>query len=287
MGLILSQYKNAEQFLAQTGKILYSRASANNLMLGICERLVRDPEAYECPFYFTVMDEDDKLLIGAVMTPPHNLVLAGNIGFKAALPDLVDYLLEEHIPVPGVIGPVDLSEAFTRVWEQKTGDNSTVGMYQRVYELRHVRLPEMPPGHFRTAGLEDLQIIATWFRAFEKEALSETHDLNVERAQQFIEKGKSFVWERDGKPVSMALKTRPMAHSITVSGVYTPPENRRQGYATALVARLSQHLLELGFDFINLFTDLENPTSNAIYQKIGYHPICDFRMYKFIKENDG
>ncbi len=82
----------------------------------------------------------------------------------------------------------------------------------------------------------------------------------------------------------MAMKTLPIAHSITINGVYTPPENRCQGYATALVAHLSQHLLDLGYKFVNLFTDLENPTSNSIYQKIGYHPVCDFRMYSINRE---
>ena len=96
--------------------------------------------------------------------------------------------------------------------------------------------------------------------------------------------GQVFVWEHHGEPVSMAIKTRPIAHSITVSGVYTPPEYRRQGYATALVARLSQHLLDSGYKFINLFTDLGNPTSNSIYRKIGYHPVCDFRMVSFSQD---
>jgi len=284
MGLLLSQYKDAGQFLAVTGTFLYSRESINNLILGICERLVRDPEVYENPFFATIVDEDNALLLAAVMTPPHNIILAGGDDFEKALPDLLDYLIEEHIPVPGVIGPIELSEAFARLWRQRTGETSTIGMYQRVYELRHVRLPKLPAGHFRVASPKDTQTIAKWFQAFEVEALDETHDLDIERAKRFIDSGKAFVWEREGELVSMALKTRPMAHSITVSGVYTPPEHRHQGYATALVARLSQHLLDLGYEFLNLFTDLENPTSNAIYQKIGYHPVCDFRMYKFNPE---
>ena len=93
-----------------------------------------------------------------------------------------------------------------------------------------------------------------------------------------------FLWEDGGQPVAMAMSSRPLQHSITVSAVYTPPEHRQQGYATALVARLSQHLLDMGYEFINLFTDLENPTSNSIYQKIGYNPVIDFRSYKFFPQ---
>jgi hypothetical protein len=283
MGLSLSRYTDAEQFLAVTGEFLYSRASHNNLMLGVCERLVHNAEAYEDPFFATITDEADKLLLAAVMTPPHNIILAGSDSFKQGLSDLMDYLVSEHFHIPGVIGPVDLSEAFAKLWRKVTGEVSTIGMYQRVYELRHVRLPKIPSGHFRVAHPQDVHTLAEWIQAFEREAMDEIHPVNLERAQRLVGQGKCFVWEREGVLVSMALKTRPMAHSITISGVYTPPEHRRQGYAAALVARLSQHLLDSGYQFINLFTDLENPASNSIYQKIGYHPVCDFKMYKFEK----
>jgi len=284
MGLLLSHYKDAESFLAVAGEFLYSRESINNLTLGVCERLVRDPEAYQGPFFAAVAD-GGALLLTAVMTPPHNIILAGGDDFEQGMPVLVDYLLKKHIPVPGVIGPTEISETFTKLWRKRTGEGSTTGMYQRVYELRNVRLPKLPAGYFRVARTEDLDTIAKWLQAFEREALEEIHDVNLERAQRLIDDSKVFVWERDGELVSMALKTRPMVRSITVSGVYTPPEYRQNGYATALVARLSQYLLDSGYQFINLFTDLENPTSNSIYQKVGYHPVCDFRMYTFEKEH--
>jgi uncharacterized protein len=282
MGILLSQYESADDFLAGAGEFLYSRESMNNLILGVCERLVRDPEAYQYPFY-AVVREDDSLLLAAVMTPPHNIILAGNGHFQRGLPCLIQFLVEENIHVPGVIGPVELSEAFSKLWRKQTGEDSTIGMYQRVYELRHVRLPKLPPGYFRVAQNEDVEVIAEWLQAFAREALVENREVNLDRAQKIIDDNKAFVWEREGELVSMALKARPVAHSITVGGVYTPPKRRRQGYATALVARLSQLLLDSGYQFINLFTDLKNPTSNSIYQKVGYHPVCDFRMYKFEK----
>ena len=79
----------------------------------------------------------------------------------------------------------------------------------------------------------------------------------------------------------MAMKTRPTRRGISVSFVYTPPEFRRRGYATACVAELSRLLLESGRQFCSLFTDLANPTSNHIYQQIGYRPVADFDQYSF------
>ena len=90
-----------------------------------------------------------------------------------------------------------------------------------------------------------------------------------------------YLWDVGGVPVSLAGGTRPGVHCISVGPVYTPPEHRCRGYASACVAALSQHLLDAGWEFCTLFTDLANPTSNSIYQKIGYRPVCDFNEYLF------
>ena len=79
----------------------------------------------------------------------------------------------------------------------------------------------------------------------------------------------------------MIGKTRPSENGISVGPVYTPPEQRGRGYATHLTAAFSQHLLDAGYRFCTLFTDLANPTSNSIYQQIGYRAVCDFAMITF------
>jgi uncharacterized protein len=63
--------------------------------------------------------------------------------------------------------------------------------------------------------------------------------------------------------------------------VYTPPEHRRKGYASACVATLSQTLLNQGYKYCFLFTDLANPTSNHIYEAIGYQSVGDLSDYSF------
>lgn len=277
----LIRYDQAAAFLADVGEALYADAAVNNLMLGICERLVQDPSAYANPLFLAVGDQVGALLLAAVMTPPHNLILAEGTNFEQGVGKLIDYLLANSIEIPGVIGPVDCAESFYNRWRAVSGKDGKVEMYQRVYELRQVRLPQLPSGFFRVARPEDAPLIASWMQAFELEALNKDEPLKQEWAERFIRKGNAFIWEDHGQPVSMAIKNRPLKHSATVSGVYTPLEHRRQGYASALVARLSQHLLDMGYAFVTLFTDLENPTSNAIYQKIGYHPVIDFRSYKF------
>jgi hypothetical protein len=154
------------------------------------------------------------------------------------------------------------------------------GMRLRIYELRRVTPPRYSPGWLRPAGEKDSSLVVGWMEAFNQEAAPNNPPPDPEATRRRIADGSIFLWDDNG-PVSMALKTRPTQHGISVGAVYTPPEHRRRGYATSCVAVLSQQLLDAGFDYCTLFTDLSNPTSNDIYQQIGYRSVCDFREIKF------
>jgi hypothetical protein len=79
----------------------------------------------------------------------------------------------------------------------------------------------------------------------------------------------------------MAGLARPTRRTTSINAVYTPPEERRNGYATALVAAVSAEGLRRGKSSCVLYTDLANPVSNSIYPKIGYRPVCDSSQYRF------
>jgi hypothetical protein len=279
----LSLHTDAQTFLAAAGPMLYTRETVNNLILGVSERLARAPHAYENPFFATVNSDDGEICLAAVMTPPHNLILAGEPGAETGFATLIDLLKGYLIPTPGVVAAAELAEQFAADWTQLTGEVGEVSMRMRVYELRQVSLSTFPHGTFQQACPADIPTIARWMQAFEHEALGKTHDLDIPRAEQLVTAGNAFTWMLGDQPVSMAMKSRPIAHSITVGGVYTPPEQRCHGYASAVVANLSQHLLDEGYQFVNLFTDLDNPTSNQVYQDVGYHPVHDFLAYRFTK----
>jgi predicted GNAT family acetyltransferase len=100
----------------------------------------------------------------------------------------------------------------------------------------------------------------------------------VERALA-SEHRQLWFWTVDGEPVALAGAGNPTLNGVRIGPVYTPPERRKRGYASALVAHLSQHLLDSGHRFCFLFTDLNNPTSNHIYQDVGYRPVSDVNKY--------
>ena len=228
------------------------------------------------------VEDDGRLLAAAVMTPPHRLILHAESGDPEPLRLLAHALVADGWHVPGVGGIKPTSRAFAEVWSTVTGQPHRVGMNERVYELRRVIPPEPSiPGALRVATEDDLPLMSDWVWGFIQDAgLEGTTDGAREIAELRIADRDLFIWD-DGGPVSTVTKTRHSTHGIVVSLVYTPPAHRNHGYASAAVAALSQQLLDAGWEFCSLFTDLANPTSNSIYQRIGYRPVADFDEYIF------
>jgi predicted GNAT family acetyltransferase len=149
------------------------------------------------------------------------------------------------------------------------------GMRLRLFEARTVQpLSARPSGQLRVAEEADRPIIAQWARAFRSGADPHNPADPDEDARRRIN-GRSVFVSDDGRPVSMAAWGGRTGRGVRVNFVYTPPEHRGRGVASACVADLTQHLLTEGHAFCCLFTDLANPTSNRIYQRIGYQPVCD------------
>ncbi len=89
------------------------------------------------------------------------------------------------------------------------------------------------------------------------------------------------LWEAGGRPVSLAGLTRQVAGQTRVGPVYTPPELRGRGFAAAATVTVSQAALAAGAAEVVLYADLANPTSNALYLRLGYRPVSDHLMLAF------
>ena len=281
--MITTTYANAHDFLQMTQAFLETDEAANNLLLGVCFHLARAPERIKTTPYFATVSENNELLLAAVMTPPHNLVIYGQKDTpRPAIRALAERLLTDQTMPPGVVGPVEIARAFAQAWADVAGVKQRPGMRQRIYELRRVIPPASTPGYLQLATPTETDLITNWALAFQAEALAPGGDPTQTRETiaYRLNQQEVYLWV-DGQPVSMAAKGRPITHGITVNLVYTPPEFRHRGYASAVVAALSQLLLDSGWQFCTLFTDLSNPTSNHIYQTIGYTPVCDFNEYVF------
>ncbi len=285
-------FDSAKAFLGQVRPALEQDEAANNLMFGLALRLEQAPgrfqrSPYRWPPLLSAIVEGTGLAAAAMMTPPFNVIVFSPRESQAekeeAFACAAKGLHASGWSFPGVLGPAPDAGAFAEAWLEETGIPFRPGMSERVYQLRQVIPPPQPPGGMRPAEDGDVELLARWLYAFWREALpheASNREDALRSVEDRVEDGDYFVWD-DGGPVALAGKTRPTPHGCCIGPVYTPPEQRGRGYATALTAALSQLLLDRGFQFTALFTDLSNPTSNSIYQKVGYRPVCDFNEFIF------
>lgn len=278
----LVSYSDAGGFLTRTQRWLEKDEASTSLMLGVALRLQQYPERIRARPYYATVDDDQGLALAAMMTPPYRLIVYGERpDVTEALASVLQDLVAGGWPVPGVLGPRPVAAQAAAQWTEITGRAYRLGRGERIYALRHVNPLVPAPGRLRPATVDDLALTAEWTYAFQDEA-GEPADREsaLETTAQRITDGHLWVWD-DGGPVSMCASVRPVAHSISVSLVYTPPRLRRRGYARSAVAALSHIMLDKGWELCTLFADLANPTSNHIYQEIGYVPICDYDEYTF------
>jgi predicted GNAT family acetyltransferase len=277
----LRSYAGAAEFLGEVQAFLERQEVLNGLMLGLAIRLVEEPLAYGSPPYLASVAGEEGLALAGLMTPPYNLILySEQESAPEALELVARNLIEGRWSVSGTLGPAPLAQAFAGLWRRLAGTGSRPGMSQRLYHLSRVLPPRYSCGHLRQADEGDSDQVLGWMRAFEQEAMRTSIQTTPGMTQNRIAEGSVFLWD-DDSPVCMAVRTRPTRRGVSISWVYTPPELRRRGYATSCVAALSQRLLDSGFEYCTLFTDLDNPTSNDIYQQIGYRPVCDYLEIKF------
>jgi len=282
---LVTRPRTPEEFENEAGPFLSLREAENNLILGLISGLKRGRTFGPEPPFFTVVYLDGGVVGAAMRTPPLNLILAAGTEDRAIAP-ILDRLQSETTEIPGMSGPKDLVSAAAGDWAARHKVAARVIMSSRIYKLTRVITPQPVTGAMRTARPEDRELIATWFRGFITESMPEGHDDSIEHAREtadyWISSGGMRLWE-DGTPVSMAGAGGATPKGIRVSAVYTPPEKRRRGYASALVAALSQEQLDAGRKFCFLFADLANPTANNVYQEIGYEPVNDADEWRFAR----
>jgi predicted GNAT family acetyltransferase len=137
-----------------------------------------------------------------------------------------------------------------------------------------------PAGKARVAGMADLPLVRAWFAAFERDS-GAGGAVNPKLIEDRLSNGRVLLWEMEGEPVSLAGRTPTVAGVSRIGPVYTPTTHRRRGYGAAVTAELTRATLDAGADQMVLFTDLANPTSNGVYQRIGYRPVSDRLVLDF------
>jgi uncharacterized protein len=263
------------------GEFLEAREAEHNLIFGICSTLQADPTLFEYPPYLATVLHGDRVVGAAIRTPPWRLVLSV-MDHPGAAHRLVDDLMDEALP--GAVGPSMAAEHFAEGWHRATGATTSLVRHERAFRLREVTPPTQAPGEMVRSDESHRDVLAAWAQAFHEEAdigtPSQDWDATAGRWIKGIGR-TAYLWVDGGRVVSLTGVGGLTPHGIRVGPVYTPPELRGRGYASNLVAAVSQLQLDSGRTFVFLFTDLANPTANKIYQAIGYEPVIDIDEYTF------
>lgn len=281
----LRAHATAADFLQAAMELLMENEVANNLPIGVASSL-KDGRRYgDAEPIFATVEEGRACVAAFIMTPPHALQVHAKSGREdAAFSLFVEHAQSRRIPVPGVVGIREQARSFAEVWTERTGEDWTLKRSMRIFTLER-----MPPavgvaGILRQADAEDRELLERWVDAFSAE-LGELTDADRARrlAGELIERRSAYLWiDEHGFPVSCACNLRKIVTGEVLNLVFTPPELRGRGYASAAVAELSRRLLDRGARFCCLFADLANPVSNRLYQKIGYEPVVNYSAIDFL-----
>lgn len=271
MTLAVRRAHDPSGFAARVQTWLLEREAEHNILLGLLPKLIANRHEFEPPVYLATIEDDGRVVGCAFRTPPYKLAVS-RFPAGAAAP-LARDVHEVFDTLPAVLGREVDASRFAKAWAVRTGVDWAVGMRQRVHRLDELVEPAVSaPGHLRLAGASERSLVVHWLDAFTGETGIGGSRGDV-LAGVLLAEGHAWLWD-DGGPCTLVGVPGLTPNGARVGFVYTPPDRRGHGYATAAVAALSRRLLA-SKRFCVLFTDLANPTSNGIYARLGYRPVID------------
>jgi len=273
----LHRYSEVQEFKNQVEPLLAKNEVLHNLALGILYSLHENSK----PNFMGVISKDGRAALVLLQTHPKQIILSQIQKLTEGELSEAAELLQE-IDIPGLVGERQTVLYLSQKLADLKNQEASLKMDQRIYRLDKVKKAADAEGVLVKARLEHLPLVTEWIWEFmgvigepvSKEQAAKT-------GEAFIKAGRLFLWEVNGKYVSIANATRPTAHNITINYVYTPLEERKKGYASSYVSTLSQLMLDEGFQTTSLYTDMTNPTSNKIYMEIGYEHVADSALVLF------
>jgi uncharacterized protein len=280
--IMKSTFFNDVDAFAQAAAFLTASREAemmNNIIVSLIPR-IRSGE-YPDPSMLIVRDRG-AAVFAALMTPPHNLHVSS--GPPSAASIIVESLVARGIAVPGCAGIGESADAFASAWTTKTQGTVTTRKELTFYAATDIIRPTPVPGRARLADASDHALLMRWLEQFAVDSglAMRERKKNPEALSNQIAAGQFFMWEHENRtPLSVARWIPITDYGVRIGSVYTPKELRRNGYASACVAHLTQWLLSHGRTWCSLFADVANPQANAIYRRIGYRPRFSHREYRF------
>jgi RimJ/RimL family protein N-acetyltransferase len=282
-----------EVFLAEAGDFLRSERARNTVILTVTENLrvkaLAQPAAntpdgrlagHDEPLFGWWRSEGGQVSGAFMHTPDFPVMLT--FMSKQAAAALAGELDVTGRQVHGVNAGIQAAEAFADVWRYRTGYAAEVQRRMRLFLLDSLLRPDPEPeGAPRRADERDRNLLIEWFDEFAREVGDLDRQDHADAVDERLSYGGLTIWQAASVPASVAGLTRTVDKMARVGPVYTPPALRGRGYAAGVTAAVSQAALDAGATEVVLYTDLANPTSNALYERLGYRPVEDRLMLSF------
>jgi predicted GNAT family acetyltransferase len=273
MATVVTLMDDPQRVLELAGSFLARDPVRHNVILTLLDARVETPE----PGRYWIVDVDGHTAGVVFQSPLHYVATVTPMALEA-VHAAVDAVLHDRVRLPGVTGEAATAAAFAGHWTERARTGARPVQGQRIYEIQTVTDPPRSTGRLRAAGPDDQVRLVAWFQRFQAD-IGETVSDATETVRRRLARGQLWIWDDDG-PASMAGRFDAVAGVERIGPVYTPPDRRGRGYASTLVAAVSRAVLDAGHRCI-LYTDLENPTSNAIYRAIGYRACAEALRYRF------
>jgi uncharacterized protein len=270
-------------FLAAAGPVFARDEAMASSYAAFVAGLARNPPTESEPVYLATFIGDG--VVGAAAMRGLGGLWLGASDAAAATAFADDVFAERAQsagPLQGVVGMHSACEAFAQRWRALTGRAHALRVQLRNHRLTRVEPVPRPSGVARIATPDDIPWVSDAQHDFITEVQLPDDSARLRALiPRRIELGQIWIWD-DAGAVALAGWSDAPPDAARIAPVYTPPHARSRGYATALVAELSQSLLDTGRPRIFLITDRANPVSNSIYAKIGYQPLSDLYHFDFV-----
>ncbi len=279
---------SAEDFLTRTYALRAADGYRTNILGSVATAVADGSQTYDRYFWWVASDSNGQVVGAAMRTAPHGMVLSPMP--ESIISELAGAVSIHDDYLPSVSGPTSVVEKFVLDYRftNSAGSRREAKIEEELllYTLGKLVAPSAI-GEMIKARQSDFDLILRWYVNFGED--TGVFMPNPEGSiNAGLGRGSYRFWVVDGEKVSMAghapLVETPDGSIARIGPVYTPPDQRRHGYAGALTAALSKELVKQGARLM-LYTDAKNPTSNSIYQKIGYELVDQYVMVTFLEEN--
>lgn len=260
----------------------FSHLWENDLMIGLVHSLKTNKDLYNSEFHLFKAEDDTNKLV-SFLTPPWPMIIySETIPNNTFISEFIDFLKQKQITLTGINARRDFSELFCKKWSDATHCSFEPTMRMTLFVLHELQHISTCMGHSEVANEHDFDQLFTWMKCFHQEVPIGNDDEQYfnSHIRTILQDKNGFLW-KDPESVSMVFRERPQNKGVSIGYVYTPKKLRKQGYSTSLVHDVCKRSFDEGYQYCTLFADVNNPTSNSIYKKIGFQEICEYAIYTF------